>query len=91
MSISSDLAVSMMIGTDAARAQAAAHLEPVELGQHHVEDDEVEGLLGEAVERLAAVARADDLVAVLAQRIGQQRLDRLLVVHEQDAGETGRP
>ena len=70
----------------AARAQAPADLEAVELGHHHVEHDEVEGLLAEARERLAAVGRLHDLVAVLAQREGQQGLDRLLVVDEQDAG-----
>ena len=69
-----------------ARAQAPADLEPVDLRQHHVEHDEVERLLGEARERLAAVGRLHDLVAVLAQREGEQRLDRLLVVDEQDAG-----
>ena len=58
----------MMIGTDAARAQAPAHLEAVEARHHHVEHDEVEGLLAEARERLAAVGRLHDLVAVLAQR-----------------------
>ena len=57
-----------MIGTGAARAQAPADLEAVDARQHHVEHDEVEGALGEARERLAAVGRLHDLVAVLAQR-----------------------
>ena len=74
-----------MIGTWLRAAEPAADLDPVELGHHHVEHDEVEALLGEAVERLAAVARGDDLVALLAERVRQQRLDRLLVVDEQDA------
>ena len=39
----------------------------------------------EALERLGAAGRAHDLVAVLAQRVGEQRQDRLLVVDEQDA------
>jgi hypothetical protein len=65
--------------------QAAAHLEAVHPGHHHVEHDEVEGLLGEAVQRLAAVGRLHDVVAVPLQRERQQRLDRLLVVDEQDA------
>ena len=86
MSISSDFAVSMMIGTDERAPQAPADLQAVHPGHHHVEHDEVEGLLGEAVERLAAVGRLDDLVAVALQREREQRLDRLLVVHEQDAG-----
>ena len=75
----------MMIGTERARAQAAADLEAVHLGQHHVEHDEVEGLLGEARERLAAVRGLHDLVAVALQRERQQRLDRLLVVDQEDA------
>ena len=52
---------------------------------HHVEYDEVEIALGEAVERLAPVRSAHDVIAVLPQRVGQQRQDRLLVVGEQDA------
>ena len=66
-------------------AQPPAHLEAVEVGHHHVEHDEVEVALGEALERLDAVGRAHHLVAVLAQRVGEQREDRLLVVDEQDA------
>ena len=38
------------------------------------------------VERLAAVGRLHDVVAVPLQREREQRLDRLLVVDEQDAG-----
>ena len=37
---------------------------PSSFGQHHVEHDEVEGLLGEARQRLAAVRGLHDLVAV---------------------------
>ena len=70
----------------ALRAQAPADLEAVHLRQHHVEHDEVERLLGEAGEGLAAVGRVHDLVAVALQREGEQRLDRLLVVDEEDAG-----
>ena len=84
MSISSSLAVSMMIGTWL-RLRSRRHTSiPSILRQHHVEDDEVEALLGEAVERLAAVERRDDLVALLAKRVGEQGLNRLLVVDEQD-------
>src|SRR4051794_870751 len=66
-------------------AQPPADLEAVHLGQHHVEHDEVEGLLGEARERLAPVRRVHDLIAVALEREGQERLDRLLVVDEEDA------
>ena len=70
----------------ALRAQPLADLEPVDPRQHQVEHDEVELLLGEARERLAAVGRLHDLVAVALQREREQRLDRLLVVDQQDAG-----
>jgi hypothetical protein len=36
------------------------------------------------VERLAPVERRHDVVALLAQRVGQQLLDRQLVVDEKD-------
>jgi len=77
----------MMIGGyRRAGPQSAAHLEPVELGEHHVEHDEVERLLGEAGKGLPAVGGAYDLEAVLAQWIRQQRADRLFVVDNQNAG-----
>jgi hypothetical protein len=40
---------------------------------------------GEAVERLAPITRRNHLVALLPQGVGEQLLDRMLVVHEQDA------
>ena len=46
-------------------------------GQHHVEHHQVEGVLAQPVERLLAVERRHDVVALLAQGIGQQLLDRL--------------
>jgi hypothetical protein len=73
----------MMIGT--ALRLLAADLEAVDLRQHQVEHDEVERLLLEAVEGLAPVGRQDDVIALLAQRVRQQRLNRLLIVDEQDA------
>src|SRR5215211_979318 len=59
----------------AAAAQPAADLDPVEARQHDVEYDEVEALLGEPVEGLASIDRCHDLVAVLAKRIREQRLN----------------
>ena len=49
-----------------------------------LEEIGVRVLLGEARERLRAVARGHHLVAALLQRIREQRLDGLLVVDEQD-------
>jgi len=50
-------------------AQAAAHLQTIHLGQHQVQDHEVEHLLVEAVEGLATVGRLHYVIALLAQRI----------------------
>ena len=85
MSISSDLAVSMMIGTELRLRRRRQTSRPSIFGSIRSSTTRSKRLLVEAVERLAAVGRLDDLVALLAQRIGEQRLDRLLIVHEQDA------
>ena len=70
----------------ARRPQALADLEPVQLRQHQVEHDEVEALLREPRQRLLAVARLDDAEAVALERIGEELLNRVLVVDEQDGG-----
>jgi hypothetical protein len=70
----------------AAGAELAADFDAVQLGQHQVEDDQVEAPLLEAPQRLPAVQRRGDVVAVLPQRVAEQRLNRLLVVDEEDAG-----
>jgi hypothetical protein len=67
-------------------AQPLAHLEPVELRQHQVENDEVDVLLGELRERLLAVPGMDDSEPVAFERVRQKLLNGLLVVDEQDRG-----
>ena len=52
----------------AAAAQPPADLEAVEPREHEVEHDEIERLLLEALQRLAAVGGLDDVVALLAKR-----------------------
>ena len=74
----------MRIGTALSRAQPPADLEPVELRQHDVEDDEVDCVLLEALECLLAVARLHDVKALALEGIREELLDRLLVVDEQD-------
>src|ERR1700722_5277366 len=69
----------------AAAPQLPADLEPIDPRQHQVEHDEVERLLVEALQRLAAVGRLHHVVALLPQWVGEQGLDRLLIVDEQDA------
>ena len=71
-------------GDGAVGTQAPADLEPVHARQHDVEDDEVDVLLREALERLVAVARLHDAISVPLERVGEQRLDRVLVVDEED-------
>jgi len=68
----------------AARPQTPADLEAVDLGQHQVEHDEVDRALVEAVEGLLAVLGADHVIDLSPERKGQQLLDRLLVVDEED-------
>src|SRR4029453_19006935 len=69
--------------------EALADLEPVEAREHHVEDDEIDVFLREPLERLLAVACLDDAVAVPLERGGEQGLDRILVVYEEN-GRRGR-
>ena len=75
-----------MIGTVLVGAEPLADLEPVDLREHDVEHDEVDLFLGEALQRLLAVARLNDAVAVPLERIREELLDRVLVVDEQNGG-----
>ena len=84
MSSSSSRAVSMMIGTVLSARSRLQTSSPSIFGQHDVEHDEVDLLLGEPAQRLLAVARLDDAVAVPLERVREERLDRVLVVDEQD-------
>jgi len=68
----------------AARADLAADVESRHLGQHEIEQHEVEGLLREERDGLLAVARDGDVEA-LAVETDRQRVDeRLLVLDEQE-------
>ena len=75
-----------MIGTVLPARSRLQTSSPSIFGQHDVEHDEVDVLLGEAPQRLLAVARLHDAVAVPLERIREQRLDRILVVDEQNGG-----
>ncbi len=55
----------------------------VQLGQHHVQQDQVERLLLKEAHRLNAVPRRCRLIARVAQVRLQQLLDVLLVLHNQ--------
>ena len=73
-----------MIGTVLSARSRRQTSSPSTLGQHDVEHDEVDVLLGEPPQRLVAVARLDDPVAVALERVREERLDRVLVVDEED-------
>ena len=68
----------------ALRPEPSADVVPVDLRQHHVEHDQVELTLAEAVERLLARAGGDHVVPVLAQGIREERLDRPFIVDQKD-------
>jgi hypothetical protein len=76
----------MRIGTALRARKPAAHLEAVELRQHHVQDHEVDLVFVEARQSLLAVPRLHDLEPLVLERIGEELLDRLLVVDEAGSG-----
>ena len=64
-------------------AHPAADLEPVEVGQHHVEHDEVRRGAPDGVEGVATVGHRRHLEAVVAERRGEHRAQVLFVVDDQ--------
>ena len=72
-------------GLEPARPQPAPDLDPLDVGQHPVEHDQVRLLPRHCLERLAARGRLGDVVALVPKR-GRDRVDdRLLVVDDEDA------
>ncbi len=78
-------AESITIGTRLSRRIALAHLEPVELGEHHVEDDRGERALAEAGEPVAAVGGGRDLEAGLLEPERGHLANRRIVLDQQHA------
>ena len=71
-------------GLEAALAEATAYLEPVDVGEHPVEDDQVGVELHRLRERVAAVLGLGDVEALVPQRCGYGIDDRRLVVDDED-------
>ena len=67
-------------------AQPAGDGEAVHVGEHHVEDDEVELVLGGLLQGGGAVAGHVDLEAGEAQRRGEQLADVGLVLDDEEPG-----
>ena len=87
MSCSVSRAVRKRTGTrSAVGAEPPGHLEAVEVGQHHVEDDEVGRVLLGLGQGLAAGHRLVDGEPLVAQRRRHRVDDRGLVVNHQDPG-----
>ena len=64
-------------------------LQPVHLGHHDVEQEQVELLGAQMVEEMLAARHGEDLVAVLLEDPGQGPGERLVVVGDEDLGSDG--
>jgi hypothetical protein len=64
-------------------------LEPVHLGHHDVEQQEIELLRAQMVEEVLAPRYGEDLVAVLLEDPGQGAREGLVVVGDEDLGSEG--
>jgi len=67
------------------RAQAAPDLDPLDVGEHPVEDDQVRLLAGGGLQGLPAAEGLFDLVALVAEGGRDSVDDRGLVVDDEDA------
>jgi hypothetical protein len=70
-------------------AQAPADLQPVELGQHQVQNDEIDPLRSKALESLLTVARLQHPKTFALERVREELLNGVLVVDEKDRGGVG--
>ena len=85
-STSSPRAVSMMIGICDSRADLAAQAEAVLARQHHVEDDEVDAMVGHGADHLASVVGRHHVAGVAAQIFRDQRPRLAIVFNDQNIG-----
>ena len=84
MSSSESLAVSITIGTPGFGPDDPADLDPGQLGEHQVEEDEVRALGTEQGQRLAPVGRRDDPESVGLERLDQRLAQGRLVIDDED-------
>ena len=66
-------------------ANSLQHLDAGHVGQHQVQEDEIDLFFGQELQPRHRVGRAQRRVALLAQQGGQHLLQDLLVVDDQDA------
>ena len=73
-------------GHVAGPAQGAAHLEPVGVGKHDVDEHHIGGRLGERGERLLSVGRLLNVPALVFEGQAHRGTNPLVVFNGQDAG-----
>lgn len=73
-------------GDEVAGTQQLEHSEAIELREHPVEDNEVEGGVGEGAYGFEAVERARHLVALARELLREQRVELGLIFDDEDAG-----
>ena len=85
-SVSSPMAVSMMIGGGGLGAQVAAQAEAVFAGHHDIEDQEIDARVGEDAAGLARVLGGGHAIAMLGEEPGQQVADLAIIVDDEQVG-----
>jgi hypothetical protein len=73
-------------GQVAGGAKLAAHLEPVHLGQHHVQQNQIRLCLARKAQSLTPVGRHQNFEVGGAQVVSEQIRDRGFVIDDEDAG-----
>ncbi len=70
-------------------AQATADLDAVEIRQHEIEEHEVEGLAGAAVDRGSPVFQGDDIIPRRAQKVGETLAQSPFVLDDENPHASG--
>jgi hypothetical protein len=70
-------------------AHGAAQTDPVETGQHHIQDQQIESGRARPIERLASVTRLVDIESRQLEMQPQQLANRVFVFHDEDAAAGG--
>jgi hypothetical protein len=72
-------------------SESFQQLEPIEFGQHQIEDEEVVDALARALEAVTAIADSVNNVAFLLQATLDESGDTFFVFDDQDSDDAPRP